>query len=482
MSLDLSAEGLGRASARAAELFTKIYTELEQRRVDPGVTREQLGELFEGTLGVDGIGLEQTLHEFEAHVLPNSMNTPHPMYLGLVNSSPLPAGPLADLLLSSLNNNGGGFHQSPAISVLEHEVVREFATLCGLGEDASGMILPGGTFANLQGLLLARHAHFPSWDSDGPTSLDGRPRLYCSDVTHFCNGRAGQVIGIGKHNVLLIPSCGRGQIRVDRLEQQIESDRREGHLPFAVVANAGTTGTGALDELEEIAGICRRHNLWFHVDACYGGGALLLEPRLRQLAGIHHADSIAIDPHKWFFIPMTAGLLLTPHRQVELETFDVAAPYIPGDGTIDAFRRGIPTSRRSSGLAIWMTLRAHGWNVIRETVQRNIRLTRELENLLRGAGFRVLDGGELSVACARWEPVGVSGPELDALQKQISQSVVATGRAWFSTVTHDGMVWMRLNLVNLHTRQHHIKALAELIREAANAVTGGVRGEANDAT
>ncbi len=467
MNLDLSKTGLRRAAARAAELFTEIFTELEQRRVDPGVTREEMRELFRDSIGEDGVGLDQALSDFAEMVLPHCMGTPHPMYFGLVNSSPLPAGPLADLLLSSLNNNGGGFHQSPAITATEHEVVREFASLCGLGDETAGMILPGGTFANLQGLLLARRAHFPQWQEEGPTAVAGRPLLYCSEATHFCNGRAAEVIGIGKQGLVRIESRGRGEIEVETLEKQIEGDRQAGHLPFAVVANGGTTGTGALDDIGAIADICQRQKLWLHVDACYGGGALLVEPKLPQLAGIHRADSIAIDPHKWFFIPMTAGLLLTPHRQLELETFDVAAPYIPGDGTIDAFRRGLPTSRRSSGLTIWMTLRAHGWNVIRETVERNIRLTRYLEDLLREAGFRVLDGGQLSVACVRWEPAGVEGMKLDELQKRITQSVVSSGRAWFSTVTHDGVVWMRLNLLNIHTRERHIAALVKLISEAA---------------
>jgi len=188
---------------------------------------------------------------------------------------------------------------------------------------------------------------------------------------------------------------------------------------------------------------------------------------LEELAGIHRADSIAIDPHKWFFIPMTAGLLLTSHPKLELEAFDVSAPYIPDDGTVDAFRRGIPTSRRSSGLTVWMTLRAHGWNAVRDCVQRNIRLVRLLEELLREREFRVLADGKLSVACARWEPDSVSEDGLDALQKQIANRVVASGKAWFSTVTHDGKLWMRMNLVNIHTREHHVRELAELIAGAA---------------
>lgn len=471
MSLDLSYESLQRASQRAAELFTEIYCQLEARRVDPGVTREEMYQVFSNSIGDKGVGLEQALEDFSQRVLPCSMGTPHPLYFGLVNSSPLPAGPLADLLVSSLNNNGGAFHQSPAITATELEVIKEFGRLCGLPADVSGMILPGGTFANLQGLLLARQSHFPQWSQQGPESLAGRPILYESDATHFCNDRAAVVLGIGRQGVVKIHSYGRGKMDLDQLTQQIKRDRDAGHLPFAVVANGGTTGTGALDDIGAIADICRQHNLWLHVDACYGGAALLLEPGLPEFNGIERADSIAIDPHKWFFVPLTAGLLLTRHPQVECDAFDVAASYVPGDGTVDAFRRGIPTSRRSSGLTIWMILRAHGWMVIREAVKRNIQLTRYLEQLLHDSGFRVLAGGQLSIACVRWEPADLDAAATDDLQTKIAQEIINSGSAWFSTVKHDGKVWLRLNLVNIHTRSHHVETLARLVSATALAMT-----------
>lgn len=470
MTLDLSREALARTAARAAELYTEIYAGLEDRRVDPGVTRDQMRQLFAGTLNDEGVGIDQTLEEFAQKVLPHSMGTPHPLYLGLVNSSPLPAGPLADLLISSLNNNGGAFHQSPAISATEAEVIREFGRLCDLGDDATGMLLPGGTFANVQALLLARQAHFPRWTTEGPASLPGKPLLYRSAVAHFCVDRAAATIGIGLQGVVEIPARDRGVLDLEQLDRQIERDKQAGHAPFAVVANGGTTGTGAIDDIAGAAEICRRHKLWLHVDACYGGGALLCRPRLPQFAGIGQADSIAIDPHKWFFIPMTAGMVLTPHREIEAAAFDVAPSYIPGDGTLDPYRRGIPTSRRSTGLALWMTLRAHGWNAIRQAVTRNIQLTRLIEERLSAAGFRVLPGGELSVACARWEPPGRGPAELDALQTQIAQAVMATGRAWFSTVRHEDQTWLRMNMVNIHTRERHVEALVEVMREGVQQV------------
>jgi aromatic-L-amino-acid decarboxylase len=467
MSLDLSPEGLRRAADRAGQLYTEVYRGLETRRVDPGVTRADMRTLFAETIGEEGVGLDQALEEFAEKVLPNSMGTPHPLYLGLVNSSPLPAGPLADLLVSSLNNNGGAFHQSPAMSAAEAEVVRAFGRLCGLGDDASGMILPGGQFANLQGLLLARHAHFSNWDKAGPASLAGRPLMYTSQAGHFSVDRAAAVLGIGEDGVVKIPTRGRGTVDLDVLERQIVADRAAGNVPFAVVANAGTPGTGAIDDVDGVATICQRNRLWLHVDACYGGGALLVEPRLAEFAGLGRADSVAIDPHKWFFVPMTAGLLLTRHRALEAQAFDIAASYIPADEAVDPFRRGLPCSRRSSGLTVWMTLRAHGWNVIRDAVVRNIRLTRQFEQGLRERGFNVLAGGQLSIACARWEPAGLGAAERDALQGTISQAVVATGRAWFSTVRHEGAVWMRFNMVNIHTRERHVEALVELLAATA---------------
>ena len=137
----------------------------------------------------------------------------------------------------------------------------------------------------------------------------------------------------------------------------------------------------------------------------------------------------------------------------------------PPDGITDAFRRGIPTSRRSSGLTIWMTLRAHGWNVIREAVQRNVDLTRSLEDQLRESGFNVLPDGVLSIACARWEPAGHSEQDLNDLQRKISNAVIESGRSWFSTANHDGKVWLRMNLVNIHTQQHHIDEFVQLLNE-----------------
>jgi glutamate/tyrosine decarboxylase-like PLP-dependent enzyme len=464
-AFDLATAGLQEAASKAAALFVSIYRELEQRPVAPPGTRAALRATFSGTLVEEGVGLLQALDEFERWVLPGSMGTPHPLYLGLVNSSPLPGAVLADLLISSLNNNGGAFHQSPAMTTCEEEVVRAFARLFGMA-DADGMFLPGGSFATLQAIVLAR------------VKVTGGPaqsglRLYTSEAAHFSVARTAMVAGVAAEDVVSMPVSGRGVMDVSALERRIRHDRERNKRPFAVVATAGTTGTGAIDPLLDIAALCREEKIWLHVDACYGGAAMLLKSMRTRLAGIEEADSIAIDPHKWFFIPVTAALLLTARRDVVEKAFaTTAGSYIPTDGEADAWQRGIPTTRRSSGLAVWMALRAHGWRTIRAAVKSNIELTRMLELLLAERGFRVLEGGELSVACARWEPRDQTQEAIDGLQNTIARDVASSGKAWFSTTRHAGRIWLRFNMVNLYTREHHVRQLADILRTAAERATG----------
>lgn len=477
MSFELEREPLEEAARRALELFVELYRGLESRRVEPGPERPaELARAAPGTLRDEGVGLLATLDEVARTVLPASMATPHPLYLGLVNSSPFPAAALADLLISAINNNAGAAHQNPAIAVLEREVLRGFAELFGLPGDASGMILPGGTLATLQALVSARTRHFPEWHRQGPGGAGARPLVYASQAAHFSVARAAQVAGIGQDGFVAVPLTGRGAMDAAALADRIARDRADGAAPFAVVATTGTTGTGALDPLSEIAELCQRHRLWLHVDACYGGAAMLLDEIRPRFRAIDRADSIAVDPHKWFFIPIAASVLLIRDAELGPTTFAAGdVSYVPAtspSGETDPYLRGIPVSRRASALAVWMGLRAHGWSAVRDAVRRNVELTRLLERLLRERGFAVLAGGELSVACARWEQQGWRPERNDRLQETIAAEVVASGKAWFSTVRFAGKTWLRFNMVNLHTRERHVRALAELLAATVSRSTG----------
>lgn len=468
---DLSNESLSESAHRMADLLTEIYDTIEQRPVYPNTDPARMDQVFGHTLGDVGVGLEQMLDEFREHVLPNAMGTPHPLYLGLVNCSPLPGGVLGDALVSALNNNGGARHQSPAGTPAEHEVLRLLGELCYGDVPNTGMFVPGGSYANLQGLLLARRALMPEWDAQGPAAVQRAPRVYTGTSAHFSVARAAAVAGLGEQGVVSVACDQRGAMEPDALTEAIladeGADEKDGARAFAVMATAGTTGTGAIDPLDAIADIADRFGLWLHVDAAYGGGALLLDELRERFAGIERADSITVDAHKWFFAPVVAGVLLTRHLNLDRDAFQTAASYIPGEDS-DWFRRGIGTSRRCTGLTVWMALRAHGLNTVREAVRRNIRVTRYLEEKLAAAGFDVLPGGELSVACARWPAVDEA--DADALQKRIAEAVVDTGEAWFSTVLHEGRTWLRFNSVNLYVTERHMDHLVQLLVEQARRV------------
>lgn len=462
----------------AVRVTRGIVSGRDARPIDPAGRWD--ATRLEGTIGEEGVGLVEAVRDFERWIVPGALGSCASHYMGLVNSAPLPAGPIADLLVSALDNNASADHHAPSALAAEREVVRVFSGLFLGRDDAGGMVVPGGSFATLQALLAARARAFPAWERDGPAALDGRPIAYVSEATHFSGARAAHLAGVGRAGVRRVPTSGRGAMRPDALAEMVREDRASGHLPFAVIATAGTTGTGAIDPLDRIAEVAGDADLWLHVDACYGGGAILV-PELRgRFAGIERADSIAVDPHKWFFAPLTCSILLTAAAPEPAEPFDIDNSYIPATASPAPWRRGIATSRRAVGLALWTLLRAHGLDTVRRAVASNIRRTRRLEARLAEAGFEVLPDGELSVCCARWAPGGGSESadpaHDDALHEEIAEGVIAADRGWLSTVRHEGRTWLRLNILNPATTDEVVDDVALAIAEETARRTWGRGG------
>ena len=461
------------ALVEGARLIRNFYDGLEHRDVAPDVALEDTVAAFHGTLDEDGVGLVAAMRDVETLVLPHAMGIPHPLYLGLINSSPLAGGIVAESIVGALNNNAGAWEQSPPFAAAEEEVLRCLRGVLGLPPDVAGIVLPGGSYTALHGLQLARDVCLPEWRAEGPRALTGNPRVYVSDASHFSAVRAAIAIGVAPKDVVRIPTTGRGAIDARAFRRQLDLDRAHGERPFALVATLGTTGTGAIDPIGELAADCDAFGVWLHVDACYGGAAVLAPDLGNHFAALAQADSVAVDPHKWFFVPMVAGLLFTRHRGGELETFDIDASYIPDGDRVDGYRRALPTSRRAAGFPIWMALRAHGLRAVREAVVRNIELARRLEEGLSNEGFRVMPGGELSIACARYEPSGWTPEAIDDLQREIAAAAVRSGMTWFGTVSASGEAWLRFCVVNTFTREHHIDALVQRLSAIAVDLRSG---------
>ncbi len=460
----LKSDDLSDGFRQAAEVAIDLVRGIPERpAVSPGPPTAETLAFFRGAIGEEGIGLTAAVEEFRERIADQAMATPHPLYLGLVNSSPLPGGMIGDLFISVLNNNGGAAEQSPPATAAERAVI---ALLCDRLRmpGGTGLLVPGGAFSILTALHVARDQAFPEWQKQGPGAAPPRPSLYTSVQGHFSVQRCARALGLGDESVRTAPIVGRGAIDVAALDALIVKDKADGRTPFAIVATAGTTSTGAFDPLGEVAEVARRHGLWLHVDAAYGGAVCLSEKHGHLLDGIEHADSITIDPHKWWFIPMTAGAILMKDVSALLDSFDQAPSYIPTSSeTPDAFRVGLPCSRRASGLKVWLAWRAHGLGVIRDAVDRNIELTREIERRLASEGFEVAPDGPISIALARDPGAGPDGEAADRWQQRLARAVVESGDAWFGTVRHDGKTWLRFNMVNLYTEAGHIDTLVDAL-------------------
>lgn len=470
---DINWHRFERAFETVGRLIAQYHHGIEVRRVAPPLDQAQTDRLLDRTIGETGVGLPEVIADLSAMVLPNSMTTSHPCYFGLVNSSPLPASFLVEPLVACLNNNAASGQQAPTGLAAEHEVTRAVGEVMGLGPTWTGGFVGGGAFANLEGLLMARTRDAGRVQERGSVPQRFSARVYVSEAVHFSVPRAARVLGLAEDAVFVLPATGRGILDPGQLAERIRLDRRSGKHPMAVVATVGTTGTGAIDPLDAIADVCRSEGVWLHVDACYGGGAFLIDDLRNRLEGIESADSIAIDLHKWFFVPITASLLFTRHPEIRKAAFEVDTSYLPRVSPPDPYQTGIAVSRRAIALTAWAILRAHGLAEVRAAVQRNITLARALENQLQECKFRVLPGGQLSTVCARWEVSGISPASSDLLQSAIAAEVVESGRAWFSTARHADQAWLRFSILNLYTRSRHVGFVVRTVADAARSRSAG---------
>ena len=288
----------------------------------------QIRENLEKELPEEGVDFEDLLETFREVFLPLSRHNAHPRMFGYVQAPGTAIAALADMLASTLNANLTAWRSAPAPVELERLTINWIKEILGYDGEAAGLFVSGGSMANLAALAAARQSRAPSDLADkGARCLSQTMCVYCSAETHHSIDKAAALLGIGRENVRKVAVDENFKIRIDDLVAKICEDRDAGHLPFCVVANAGTVNTGAFDPLAEVAEVARRFNLWFHVDAAYGGFAALTESAKPLFAAIREADSVALDPHKWLYLPVDCGCVLYRNAQSARATFAHEAEY-----------------------------------------------------------------------------------------------------------------------------------------------------------
>jgi len=461
---------LGPAVAR---IIAEHVEGLAKRRVTPEATPAELERLFDEPLPEKPIALEEILARFKNEIAPNAMGVPSPLYFGQFNPTPLPIGVWADALSSMLNQNAGAWRNGPTSAMIEARVIRWLCDLLDYGPKSFGTLASGGSEANLIALKCARDSVANGIKDHGVRIAPGDLVIYASEQCHYSIDKSSDILGLGREGVRKIPTDDRFHIIPDALREAIAKDREAGLIPCCIVGVAGTTSTGVIDPLEDLAEIARENRCWYHVDAAYGGPLAFSPKHKHKLRGINLADSITFDPHKWMFVPFSCGaILVRDGERVLRDAFDMSPEYLSedrggADVEFDFFRYGQMGTRRFNSLKLWMAFKFMGREGYAKTVEHQIEMTRYLAQRLDALeNFTRVGEVETAVCCFR-----LNGAETDRLQQRLQQVIERSGEAWLTTTVVHGRRVMRVNVNSFLTNKHHIDGLVELLVKSAEVIT-----------
>lgn len=471
-------ERLGRA---VTSIIADFAASLDSRRVASEATPADLQKLFAEPLPENGIGLDEILTRFRNDVAPHAMTVPSPRYFGQFNPTPLPIGVWADALAAALNQNAGAWRNGPTSAMIEARVMRWLCELVGYGDESFGTLASGGSEANLIALKCARDAVSAAIVHRGMRSAPADLVIYASEQCHYSLEKSADILGMGREQLRKIPTDERFHIRTDLLRVEIENDRRAGLTPCCVVGVAGTTSTGVIDPLPELATIARENSCWFHVDAAYGGVLAFSAPHKAKLHGIELADSITFDPHKWMFVPFACGAVLVREGgRILRDAFDISPEYLSedrggADVEYDFFRYGQMGTRRFNSLKLWMAWKFLGRNGYAELIEKQIALTEYFAGKIDGLkDFERLGEVETAVCCFKFLPPPArekDGGYQDRLQQRLQQLIERSGEAWITTTVLHGRRALRVNINSFLTESRHVDDLIALLkRQSATLV------------
>lgn len=475
MKLDLEPDEFRRAAAELAGVLADYLGSLGERPVWPGVGAQELKDAFDEPVPRAGKGFAAFLDGLRTRVVPGCMAIGSPRYFGQFNPSPIPIAALADLAVSLLNQNAGSFLQSPAMTAIEGTVLQWLCRLAGLPAAADGHFTSGGTAANLTALKIARDRLAPGIRERGTAALPAAPRVYVSEQAHFSIARSLDLLGLGRDALVLVDTDANFRMRPDALAARLRADRQRGFVPLAIVATAGTTPTASLDPLAEIAALAAAEGVHLHVDAAYGGAALLSDKLRSRLAGIERADSITIDPHKWMLMPNEAGCLLVRDRELLRGSFGEQPEYLRDSADRhqilpDYYRHGVQGSRRARAFRVWAAFQVHGSDAIAAAIERNVELLGYLRARVRRLeNFEICHEPDFALLCFRFAKPGATPEQQDELNRKIQRQVEASGVAWFATTVLRGRKVLRLNIESFRTTEADVdRTLAAIERAAAS--------------
>jgi aromatic-L-amino-acid/L-tryptophan decarboxylase len=475
MPFDFDSATRRKLGYQVIDFVDQYFSSLPDRPVQLPLDQRTYGPLSDPLpeLGADAAKI---LDEVCREMTDKGFHVPAANYFGLMNPTPTYIGFLAEALVAALNPQLATLARSQLASKIELETTRWIAERVGWTETFGGTFTSGGNEANFSGLALALAAKFPAAIDDGISSIGGPPIVYASSESHHSLDKSAGLLGIGRKALRRVPVNANLQLDPAQLEQAINDDLASGKKPFCVVATAGTTNSGVVDDLVALAETCRRHDLWLHVDGAYGAAAVFSDQHRNLVRGIQLADSITMDPHKWLAMPYAAGVILTRHPAILERAFSVAAAYMPkaaGAHLPDNARISTQWTRRMNSLKLWLTLRVHGRQAYAQHIARQMELTSDFASWVEASEtFELVIPPVLPIINIRLKNGNAN--QLASSHGAIVEEVTRDGQLWISETLVNGQSVIRVMIISYLTETRHLKALQTTLHQAARKVLGSV--------
>ena len=400
-----------------------------------------------------------------------------PNFYAYVVSGGTQMGAIAELFAATINQNVAKWHLAPAIVEIEKRVIAWAAELTQFDPAAGGILVSGGSAANLTGLTVARNIMFEKQGIKEKGLFNLPPfTIYASVETHSCFDKSIETLGVGTDQYRKIPVHQDFTINIEALESQIEDDLKNGYQPFCVVGNAGTVNTGAIDDLDALANLAEKYNMWYHVDGSYGGLACMLDTIKDSYKGMNRADSIALDFHKWFYVPFEGGCTLVRNWSALKRTYFKEAAYLDNsfekpDNRIEFNEHYFQLSRNAKALKVWMTIKAYGMIKLREMIQKDIDLADYLSSQVQGSSdFELKGRSQLAISCFQYKGALTDPSAIEEFNKKLIPALEADGRVFITSTRLYGEFVLRACLINHRKTKETTDYLLEVIRDVAKTI------------
>ncbi len=453
-TLELSREEMQSLGYRVVDTLVEHFDRLRDQSVIGVSSRPALEKALREPLPIQGMAPEDLVRQLQADVFSNMAHVAHPRFFALIPSPSNFVSVMADTLAAGFNANVTSWLTASGPAMIEHVTLDWLRQLCGLPPTAGGLFVSGGSMANLTALAVARHIQLAD-DIANAT-------IYLSDQTHFSVERGLRVLGFHATQIRKLPSDSAFRLPLAALRDVVRADRAAGKEPFCIVANAGTTNTGAIDPLDDLADFAREQGLWLHADGAYGAAATLSERHAVLLAGLGRVDSLTFDPHKWLFQPYEIGCVLVRDARWLPATFHHLPEYLRdthrGEEEMNFGFSGIQLSRGFRALKLWMSLKTFGLEAFQDAIDRGFALAEIADKTLRQSPcWEVITPAQMGIVTFRYRPAAAASADCDALNQRIVDAMQTDGFAFLSSTTLRGQTVLRLCTINPRTTDDDIR-------------------------